>query len=426
MNARDYALAQLDRTPLPGWRMGQLRRRVEPPTDPRDLALAEQLRVGVIKNDALLEHLLAHYARRSSRIEPLVRKIVCVGLYQLRFLSRIPASAAVNEAVEQARRFGHPHGAGFVNAVLRRAAREPDVRLPNAKYDPVKYATITLSHPPELFHRLVGLLGIEKAIAFCEHNNAEPPTLVRLFRGVCPEQLKTGGVTITPHQQDGMLVVESGKRATFAAWATRGWAQVQDATAARVAAHLDIQPGQQVLDRCAGLGTKTLQIRDELGDSGLVMAVDPSEARCNGLRGLLAARKINNVSIVQASMLRQVIDLKPPAFDRILVDVPCSNSGVLARRPEARYTQTPAALASLIGLQDQIMDDTAGYLRPGGLLIYSTCSVWPEENEQRVRRFLDSHLDYHQVGESQFTWPSFETDAARYRDGGFFAVLMRS
>jgi 16S rRNA (cytosine967-C5)-methyltransferase len=420
-SARDYALIQLDRLTLPGWRAHRVKREPERPQDARDLALAEQLRVGVIKNHALLEHLIDHYARRPGRVDPLVRKILALGLYQIRFLTRIPASAAVDQAVEQAKRLGRSSAAGFVNACLRRALREPDVPLPKATDDPIKYATIVLSHPPPLVTRLIELLGVERAIQFCEHDNREPPTIVRLFQGA---QLPSDD-SIRPHEQPGMFVVKGGKRATFADWAARGIAQVQDPTSARVAHHLDLQPGQDVLDRCAGLGTKTLQIHDLLGGSGWIMAVDPSEPRCKGLRELLLKRQIDNVAGIQASMLHDITELKRPAFDRILVDVPCSNSGVLARRPEARYTQSAEHLGSVTKLQDQIMDDTADYLRPGGRLVYSTCSIWPQENQQRVEHFLISHPDYTLIS-STLTWPSMAPEPTRYHDGGYLAILKRS
>jgi 16S rRNA (cytosine967-C5)-methyltransferase len=426
MNARDYALSQLDRLALPGWKPGAMRSRATPPADPRDLALAEQIRVGVIKNLGMLEFLVDHYSNHREKIDPLVRKILAVAMYQLRFLTRIPASAAVDQAVEQVRRFGRPHASGFVNAILRRATREPDVPLPDEHADRRHYAMTALSHPPELFDRLVTLLGEEKAVEFCRHNNAEPPTLVRAFRSAAfpPAELPTG-VAIAPHKQPGMFVVSGAKRDLFARFASEGIAQVQDATAARVVEQMDLHPGQNVLDRCAGLGTKTLQIRERLSDVGWIMAMDPSEPRCQGLRGLVATRKLFNVAVVQASMLSQIRELQKPWFERILVDAPCSNSGVLARRPEARYTQNPQALQSLTTLQDQILDDCVPYLRAGGMLVYSTCSVWPEENEQRVARFLTQHPQFEQL-RAESVWPSFETqDPARYRDGGFFAVLQQ-
>jgi 16S rRNA (cytosine967-C5)-methyltransferase len=414
---RDYALSQLDRLALPGWRANLLRRKIDPPAEPRDLALAEQIRVGVIKNHLLLDYLTDHYATHPGRVDPLVRKIVSIALYQIRFLSRIPPSAAVDEAVEQTRRFGRARASGFVNALLRQALREPEVTPPEP--------SVALSHPRELFDRLVELLGADKAIEFCEHDNRAPPTIVRAFKGApCPVG-QADSVRITPHEAAGMFVVEGGKRATYADWAARGVAQVQDPTSARVVPHLDLRPGQDVLDRCAGMGTKTLQIHDELSGTGWIMAVDPAAQRIEALRELIQKRKIENIAVVQAAMLSQVRELKTAAFDRILMDAPCSNSGVLARRPEARFFQSTEHLKSLATLQDEILSDTEAYLRPGGILVYSTCSIWPEENEQRIEQFLRIKPAF-ELLTSQITWPSFDDDPTHYHDGGFFGVLRRN
>jgi 16S rRNA (cytosine967-C5)-methyltransferase len=152
--------------------------------------------------------------------------------------------------------------------------------------------------------------------------------------------------------------------------------------------------------------------------------MDPAEPRCEGLRHLLAQRHIENVAVHCAAWLTDLADTVPAQFDRILADVPCSNSGVLARRPEARYTQTPAALESLAKLQDRILSDSAPSVRPAGLLVYSTCSVWPEENRQRIDAFLQRHPDF-ELQHDQTTLPSFDSDPTRYRDGGYVAVLRR-
>src|SRR5438309_3931238 len=165
MSARDWALFELDHRRLPGWKPRLLRRRAPVLRDPRDLALGEQILIGVIKNFLLLRHLTTHYSGRSLKsIDPLVQKILTVGLYQLRFLTRIPASAAVNEAVEQAKRFGRGKAAGFVNAVLRKVAADPTPPLPDRRADPAGYAEIALSHPRELFARFVTLLGTDDAV----------------------------------------------------------------------------------------------------------------------------------------------------------------------------------------------------------------------------------------------------------------------
>ena len=429
MNPRDWALLELDDRRLPAWKpnLAPRPRDRSPPTDPRDLALAERILIGVIKNHALLVYLAQHYSKRSQRqIDPLVMKILSIALYQLRFLDRIPASAAVDEAVEQCRRFGRARAAGFVNAVLRNATRHPDVPLPDPQRDPESHAAVVLSHPREVFRRLTRIMSADDALAFCRHDNAKPPTLVRLFRGATIDQLATAGVTIAPHEQGGIYVVAGAKRAQIESWARRGLAQVQDATSAQAVEHLDLKPGQRVLDRCSGLGTKTLQIREHVGPDGALVAIDPSPQRCEGLRAMLEARGIENVTVHQVGMLGDLPSTGRDAFDRILIDVPCSNSGVLARRPEARYAQDERSLRSLEHLQRDILDDTAPYLVPGGLLVYSTCSVWPAENEDQVRTFLARHADY-ELRHSRATLPSFrEIDPSRYHDGGFVAVLRRN
>lgn len=424
---RDHALRELDARRLPHWPAGALKgKAAAPPADPRDLALAENITVGVIKNLLLLQYLMQHYSGRTlKQIDPVVQKILAIALFQLRFLDRVPASAAVDQAVEQARRFGQSRAAGFVNAILRKATREPEPGLPGRE-DGAEYARLVLSHPPELFRRLEGLLGKEDARRFCEHDQGVPPVIIRASAAMTTEAEKwaDSGIRLKAHEQAGMFVVEGAKRAHLADWAARGLAQVQDPTAAGVVGQLGALAGETVLDRCAGLGTKTLQIRDAVGDGGRVVAMDPAGARCEALRHLLKERGIVNVDVHTVAWLAEMGGEAPAQFDAILADVPCSNSGVLARRPEARYAQGHAALESLARLQDRIMDDSAPFVRPGGFLLYSTCSVWPEENRIRVDAFLARHVDF-ELLRDQATLPSFDFDPARYRDGGYFALLRR-
>jgi 16S rRNA (cytosine967-C5)-methyltransferase len=426
MTSRDFALRELDEKRLPNWNPGAVRKgkAYAPPADPRDLALAENIVVGVVKNLLLLQYLTQHYSGRNLKsIDPVVKKILAIGLYQLRFLDRIPASAAVDEAVEQTRRFGQGRASGFVNAVLRKATRDPSPPLPG-RDSPAEYARVVLSHPPELFQKLQTLLGSEDALRFGEHDQAEPPTIVRLGRDADPSALAGEAVSVTAHEQSGMYVIDGAKRSHLADWAARGVAQVQDPTAASVVPHVGARPGERVLDRCAGLGTKTLQLRDAVGDTGRVVAMDPAQVRCRGLQRLLDERNIGNVAVRCSAWMADVTDAPASEFDRVLADVPCSNSGVLARRPEARYAQGAQSLRSLARLQDQILNDTAGAVKPGGTLVYSTCSVWPEENRQRVEAFLKQHPEY-ELAEDRLTLPSLDSAPTRYRDGGYWALLRR-
>jgi len=431
MRARDLALLELDQRRLPGWPPELLRktrfRRADKkmPEDERDRALAEQIVIGVIKNHLHLRHLISHYAGRSLKsIDPLTQKILSIGLYQLRFLERIPASAAVNEAVEQAKRIGLQRAAGFVNAVLRKAAREPQAPPSDGLANPAGYAELVLSHPRELFEKLATLVGSENAIRICEHNNRQAPTIVRLFSGRTQTDLAASGIEVQPHEDPGMSVV-AAPLPVLKDWAERGIAQVQDPTAASVVSALQIKSGQRLLDRCCGLGTKTLQMRDLLGESGEILAVDRSEERCRVLQSLLARRHIGNVAVRRLEMLSELPAEEIRPFDGILIDAPCSNSGVLARRPEARYAQGPTALRSVLRLQMRILDDTAAHLRPGGRLVYSTCSFWPQENERQVAAFIARNAQYRLL-EQCTTLPSLDRDERLYHDGGYVALLTRS
>lgn len=439
ISARDHALAELDAVRLPHWPANLMRRRgtlPDPrgpqdgqrpaPADPRDRALAERIIQGVIKNLLHLQWLIAYYTRRPIRqIDPLAQKIIAIGLYQLRFLSRIPPSAAVDQAVEQAKRVGHRHAAGFVNAVLRNATRDPGPQLPDRLMEPARYAEIALSHPPPLYVRLERLLGAADAIRFCEHDNAEAPTIVRLFPSATAEELRLADPAVMPHEQPGLYVISQASPMVLADWAARGIAQVQDPTAAGVVAELDVRPGQRVLDRCCGLGTKTMQLQLLVGSDGTVVAMDPAELRIRTLHRLVQQRGIDNVSLHQGGMLADLPTASRGSFDRVLIDAPCSNSGVMARRADARYHQDESTLASLSRLQLRILDDTAGALRPGGLLVYSTCSIWPEENQRQIERFLQRHTTYRLVKQRTIL-PSFVSEPRQYHDGGYCAVLERT
>jgi 16S rRNA (cytosine967-C5)-methyltransferase len=421
MSARDYALFELDAKRLPGWEPGLLKHSVHPPKDPRDRALAEQISIGVVKNLLHLQFLLSKLADRSlKQIDVLVQKIVVIGLYQMRFLTRIPASAAVNEAVNQAKRLGRSQAAGFVNAVLRNATRAA-VAFPE-RGAAWEHAHLVLSHPPELFDRLTRVIGPEDALRVCEHDNAEPPTIVRLYPGRSAEDLAGANVTVTPHERAGFYIIDPARPALLADLAERFVAQVQDPTAALAVEHLDVRPGQAVLDRCAGLGTKTLQVAARLNPTDAILAMDPSEPRFRMLEGIVARRHLRNITVRRAGMMGDLDAADPKAFDRILIDAPCSNSGVLARRPEARYHQDAPSLASLAKLQDRILGDTAKHLKPGGKLVYSTCSIWAEENQQRVAGFLKACSQFRLV-EERTTLPSMSARASQYHDGGYFAVL---
>jgi 16S rRNA (cytosine967-C5)-methyltransferase len=429
MTGRDFALILLDKKRLPGWERDLLKRqKTIAPTDSRDFALAEQISTGVVKNLLRLQRDIEHYCGKPlSAVDPVVQKILAIALYQLQFLDRIPVSAAVDQAVEQAKKFGHRNASGFVNAVLRNVGRQPPPGFPDAGTEPEEYAERVLSHPRELFRQVAAILGPGRAVEFCRHSNTEPPTILRLFKGVEITSLmrERDGlpglppVEIIPHEQPGLVVARGPRLGPIIAhWAERGLAQVQDATAAGVVAQLQIAAGQRVLDRCAGLGTKTIQIQELAGAAGEVVAIEPSAFRVAALRRTMKLRHISHIEVIAGSKIPE----KLLPFDRILIDVPCSNSGVLARRPEARYR---FEVDCLVKVQREILRDTLPRLAAGGLLVYSTCSIWPRENEEQIQSLVSQNPGLEMLYERTIL-PSFdETSPEKYHDGGYTAVLRK-
>ncbi|HEY0008494.1 MAG TPA: transcription antitermination factor NusB [Tepidisphaeraceae bacterium] len=461
MNGRDWALEQLLAAKLPGWDDLESPG-FKGPIDPRDTALGNAIAATVTQNLLLIRHLIKHYSGRELQtIEPMIQLVVAIGLAQLRFFTRVPPSAAVDQAVEQIRRVGLARAAGFVNAILRRATREPTPPLPGED-NPQQFAHIVLSHPPHVYKKLAHLYGPARAIELCRMHNAEPPTILRLINDATVEQLiarvekrsdpsrpihagagapdlglpprreahendashetPARGLRFISHEVPGLVVVQNAVEHDFATWANAGLAQVQDPTAAKVIQHVDAFEGARILDRCCGVGTKTLQLAERVGLSGEVVATDPAKERISRLATSARHRKLPQVKPVVAGMMADLGEEQ--LFDRVLIDAPCSNSGVLARRLEARYHQDARTLHSLRDLQRRIIADTLPAVRPGGLLIYSTCSIWPEENGDQVAWIIKQNESF-EVADVQSTAPSTDPNPANYHDGGYIAVLRR-
>lgn len=422
-SARDAALLEIDRIPLPGWPTNTVRglRRVDL-ADPRDIDLAERIATGVVKHLLTLRWKITQHSGRSLKsIDVVVQKILAVAQLQLDQMPRIAAATIVDEAVEQTKRLRLGRAAGFVNAVLRRAAEKRDEPIPTDGLDAIQRGVRLHSHPPELMRKLVDFFGEDRAIELAAHHNRPPPLLARLTRGTTIESLRSRGIDAVEHEQAGIVVLNDVRRETIREIVTAGLCQPQDATSAAVVEFLKVEPGQRVLDRCAGRGTKTRQIIESLGDAGSVLAVDSDEKR---IASLIESVKSSSVQI-ETKAVAKLATLGPlPPFDRVLIDAPCSNSSVLARRAEARYRQTDHRLTKLIEIQRAILADTFDFVAPGGLLAYSTCSIWEEENQRQIDWVCDARPDFEPVEER--TWhPNPTADARAYRDGGFVAILRR-
>jgi 16S rRNA (cytosine967-C5)-methyltransferase len=393
----------------------------EPKLKSVDRALAHELVLGVLRWQLWLDKVIEHFAKR--RIETLdvpVRLALRLGLYQVRFLTRVPAAAAVNESVNLVRSAKVSSAAAFVNAVLRRAIREGGYDSAAEVTDPIEKLAIETSHPDWLVQRWIESFGREEAEAFARANNVVPPTAFRVVAGNFTEVLdrlrSAGGVVeISQVAEDSWRV--TGASSLVRELAVEGKIYLQDEASQLVAQTVDLKPNEHVLDLCAAPGGKTTLMAKRAEDRALIVAADISPKRLDTVINITASHNLTSITSVVLDAA-QPLPFEPSAFDRILVDAPCSGTGTLRRNPEIRWRISEADIGELAAQQKLFLQHAARVLKPGGQLVYSTCSVERDENEQVIDAFLASHTDF-QLQKTSRTWPHREGT-----DGFFIASFV--
>ena len=397
---------------------------------PLDRALCHELVMGVLRWQLWLDTLIEHYAnRKASELDLPVRLILRLGLYQLRFLSRVPASAAVNESVNLVNFARLRSAGGLVNAVLRRATREPDVDPANAIIDPVEKISVATSHPAWLIERWIRALGREEAEAFARANNEPAPIAFRVVKNRAQsvevlEELRGSGANLTPSKIAGEAWKITGGGSLLAELVAAGKVYLQDEASQLVAGVLQAQPGHRVLDLCAAPGSKTTQIADTTSDSATIVAGDVHEHRLRTIKSTSKSHRLDRIHCVALDGL-QILPLSANAFDRVLIDAPCSGTGTLRRNPEIRWRISSADIQDLSQRQRRLISNAAGTVKPGGRLVYSTCSVETEENEDVRQAFLENNRSFEPADlelDSSLITPSGAARTWPQRDGtdGFF------
>jgi 16S rRNA (cytosine967-C5)-methyltransferase len=323
-----------------------------------------------------------------------------MGAYQLLYLDRIPPSAACNEAVNLTKRYGHMGTAKFVNGILRAIARSKDqIEFPDIVSDPVEHIALRFSHPAWLVRRWIARFGVEETIQLCKKNNETPnmsvrANLLKTTRQELQQQLEADGLTVEASRwaPEGLLI--DGFSALGQLDALRqGLFQVQDESSMLVAHVLDPQPGEFVIDACGAPGGKTTHIAQKMGNQGRVLSTDIHTHKLK-----LTAENCGRlgIDIVETKTMdaRFMHEIYFEQAERVLVDAPCSGLGVLRRKPDSRWRKCPEMLVELPNLQTAILESAAQCVKPAGILVYSTCTIEPEENEAVIRRFLSGHPEY--------------------------------
>jgi 16S rRNA (cytosine967-C5)-methyltransferase len=361
-----------------------------------DRDLATEIVYGVLRWQNRLDFILETHAKRPLEdVDFPLLLALRIGLYQIKFLSRVPERAAVNESVELARAFGPRRASGFVNGVMRAACRHPErPPLPTKGEDLLGYLTVTLSHPEWLAQRYLAGLGPDQAEGRCLYHNRTPSTDLRIEPSFEMEEveksLEAEGITSEPFAVlPRCLRVRSG-RPTSSSLYRNGAIYIQEAGSQLIPYLLSVQKGERVLDACAAPGSKATEM-SHWCRPGIVIGLERRRRRLELMTATARRLKCDNVLPVGA-------DAEDPPFRvpfrRILLDAPCSSLGTLARNPDIKWRLSEKDLAEYAEQQVRLLSSCSGLLAPGGRLVYSTCSTEREENEDVIQRFLRTHSGF--------------------------------
>jgi 16S rRNA (cytosine967-C5)-methyltransferase len=403
----------------------------------RDAGLVTTLVQGTLRYRALLDHHLAGLTNQGFYDLPLwIRSALRIGAYQILVLTRIPDHSAVAESVDLAKKYGHPGTAGLVNAVLRRLAGGDRAPLPDASKDRAGHLAVATSHPRWLVERWLRRYGPEEAALLLEADNSEPlPTVranaLRLSSEELMSALRAEGNDPRPGPNGGdVVIVAGGYVASRSRLFREGFLSLQDEAESVVAAILDPRPGERVLDLCAAPGGKASQIAERVSAGGLAVAMERHPSRARALRANLVDRLgLPRVEVVCGDGTAP--PLRGP-FDRVLVDAPCSGLGVLRRRADARWRKEEGVISEMASLEGALLDSASALVRSGGVLVYSVCSLEPEETDEIVKSFLSARSEFRREEVGPFVpaafrapGPFFRALPHRHGTDGVFAARFR-
>lgn len=387
--------------------------------------------------DWIIEHL---YRGNFLSMDTGIKNILRTGLCQLLFTERIPDFAIVDEAVAITKKT-HPAGSGLVNAILRNAIRKKDeIVYPKMGKDPALHISIVHSHPLWLVKKWIAMFGAEETVELCRANNEIPPAVLRVntlrtTREKAMEELLDFGfdVKVTGFSPDGLIISNLPMPVRETSCYTAGLIQTQDEASQLIARLADPKPGENILDVCAGVGGKATHLAALMNNRGSIMAIDISEKKIAALKYNVKRLGVTVVDTRVGDARGKLEKAFFESFDKIIIDAPCSGLGTLRRNPEIKWRTTPDDLKKCAILQKTILDSAALYLKKGGALIYSTCTIAPQENEEVIKGFITRHPDFLCISPPVTIHCCFVDDRGYFRsyphrhgtDGFFGAVLVK-
>jgi 16S rRNA (cytosine967-C5)-methyltransferase len=367
-----------------------------------DRAFLTELTYGVLRWRGKLDWVISRFSKTSfEKIETGIVNILRIGLYQILFLTRTPVSAAVNESVDLAKKSRGKGGGGFVNGVLRSVIRKKEeITYPGEAEELACSLSVVQSHPLWLVQRWVEEFGTEETKKMCEANQQHAPLVLRTntlknSREALMKKLEESGLRpfATAWSEEG-VVLRDPPAVSDLPFFREGLYAIQDEASQLVTTILGPRPGETILDACAAPGGKTTHMAQRMGNEGKIYALDLTAEKLKWIEEGCRRLGVTMVNRIRGDARREIPVPGGTGFDRILADVPCSGFGTLRRNPDLKWRKGTEDILRLRDLQLSILNNVSGYLSPRGTLVYSTCTVFHEENEDVVEEFLSHHPEF--------------------------------
>jgi 16S rRNA (cytosine967-C5)-methyltransferase len=382
----------------------------------RSRAFVTEIVNGVLRNQIYLDYIIDSVSKiKTEKMRPFIRQLLRISVYQIKFMDRVPNSAAVNEAIKLTKKRKFQRLSGFVNAVLREITRNEHIKLPYKQDDPALYLSVIYSFPLWITRYYIDRFGLEQAERICRAGLNTPKA------HLCPNTLRTTidklADILGAEKTSGGLLAEHSDFTQSDAFKD-GLFHVMDESSMRAVELLNPQPGETVLDLCAAPGGKSFYCSYLMQNSGRIISMDIHQHKLDKMNDSLNRLGINIVQTRLADARKVVPELVKQA-DRVLVDAPCTGLGVVRRKPDIKYAKQPEDIKRLAALQREILSAARRYVKPGGRLVYSTCTLTLEENDENAAWFTANN-SFEQMASALFL-----PDEDWHYDGFFMSSFMR-